>query len=570
MTMDRSEGARPKDKPFLFIPKHHKVTFGNMDSRSPFMADIRYPVLSSHPKFRSNHMVLEEKSPFEIYGTDKPTIEHLREQEERVLGVLDFHSPVSRDDWKLSFKGDPISRGINKNWHGRFVDALKLSQNDNNVKKDTKVKFGGNPSYAPGKAEVHFAEKSYNEKYVYTPRASGHYIERSFNPRTQRQTKNKTTDRKYVENSFNPHYHNKKPHYTMKDQGYYDKVAFDPSEKFNVRYLPPVKRTGKYADVTSKVQSFSNMDYEPGGGTKIYPTYEVKWKTGAKVRSLSHFKNKSFPKIETGSLEIRDSYSQATEMQSKIELDSLMEEDMQNVSSVTQSVQENQSTADAKSIDISIANSQRGTLSVSSPRLSTETNNIYKRSSIYSSKSRSSRFTTQVPKLHDIQNRGNSHLGSKVLASHVNVSNGNISIDGSQEKTQTQDTNLSKYDDTDNLITVSSHVEDASENLTNDHNDNNPLRGNEDDDVKTESDVASLPKFKIFQGTSYSNTSSMNSKSPISRFQKPKISESQNTATATSYRPKPFNMTSHQLLKGPAARRNLTTKRENIKVTESI
>lgn len=580
MTMDRSECARPKDKPFLFMQKHHKVTFGNMDSRSSFMANIKYPVLSNHPKFGSNHMVLEEKSPFEIYGTDKPTKEHIREHEERVqervLGVLDFHSPALKDDWKLSFKGDPISRGINANWHGRFVDALKLSQNGDHVKKDSKVKFGGNPSYAPGKAEVRFAEKSYNEKYVYTPRASGHYIERSFNPRTQIQTKNRTSDRKYVENSFNPHYHNRKPHFTMKDQGYYDKVVFDPSEKFNVRYLPPIKRTGKYADVASKVQSFANMDHEPGGGSKIYPTYEVKWNTDEKARSLSHFENKRFLKTETGSLEISDSFSQATDKQSQLDLDSFMNADMENAFSSVQSVQGNQSTADANSIDLSIANSQRETLSISSPRLSTKTNNIYKRSSIYSSKSRSSRVTTQVPKIHDIQSRGNSHLGSKVLASHVNVSDGNLSIDGSQTNTQTQDASLSKNDDMNNTM-ISSHVEEASENWTNDHNDNNPSHGNADDDVKTESDdvktesdVASLPKFQIFQGTSYSNTSSMNSRSPISRCQKQKTSESQNSATTTNYRTKPFNMTSNEFTKKPAARRNFTTKREHIKVTESI
>jgi hypothetical protein len=44
------------------------------------------------------------------------------------------------------------------------------------------------------------------------------------------------------------------------------------SEKFNVRYLPPIERKGKYASVTSKVKSFDNASYKPGGGHKYYPT----------------------------------------------------------------------------------------------------------------------------------------------------------------------------------------------------------------------------------------------------------------------------------------------------------
>jgi hypothetical protein len=40
---------------------------------------------------------------------------------------------------------------------------------------------------------------------------SGHYIERSFNPRAQKQS-NKRKQDKYTENSLNPHFHEKYPH----------------------------------------------------------------------------------------------------------------------------------------------------------------------------------------------------------------------------------------------------------------------------------------------------------------------------------------------------------------------
>jgi hypothetical protein len=49
------------------------------------------------------------------------------------------------------------------------------------------------------------------------------------------------------ENSLNQHFHEKYPHPSNKAMGYYDKVTFDPNEKFNVRYLPPIERKGKYA-----------------------------------------------------------------------------------------------------------------------------------------------------------------------------------------------------------------------------------------------------------------------------------------------------------------------------------
>ena len=68
--------------------------------------------------------------------------------------------------------------------------------------------------------------------------------------------------------------------------GYYDKVTFDPNEKFNVRYLPPIERKGKYASVTSKVKSFDNASYKPGGGHKYYPTFDLNWNVEAKVDKL--------------------------------------------------------------------------------------------------------------------------------------------------------------------------------------------------------------------------------------------------------------------------------------------
>jgi hypothetical protein len=53
-------------------------------------------------------MVLDEHPVKEFYGTAKPTIEEMREKENRILGTLDFHSPLLKPDWRISFKGDSI------------------------------------------------------------------------------------------------------------------------------------------------------------------------------------------------------------------------------------------------------------------------------------------------------------------------------------------------------------------------------------------------------------------------------------------------------------------------------
>jgi hypothetical protein len=66
------------------------------------------------------------------------------------------------------------------------------------------------------KGKVRFVERTYHNRYneesVYrSPNGkSGHYIERSFNPRAQKQS-NKRKQDKYTENSLNPHFHEKYP-----------------------------------------------------------------------------------------------------------------------------------------------------------------------------------------------------------------------------------------------------------------------------------------------------------------------------------------------------------------------
>lgn len=104
--------------------------------------------------------------------------------------------------------------------------------------------------------------------------------------------------------------------------GYYDKVTFDPNEKFNVRYLPPLERKGKYASVTSKVKSFDNASYKPGGGHKHYPTFYLNWNVEAKVETLKQFKSKSYPNTETGSSD----HGQHPEVQSQLEFSSVADD----------------------------------------------------------------------------------------------------------------------------------------------------------------------------------------------------------------------------------------------------
>jgi hypothetical protein len=72
MTMDRSESKKDNDLPLkLFDPKY-KLNVGNME--------VRYPVLSQHPKYGSRYMVLDEQPAKEFHGTAKPTIEEMREK----------------------------------------------------------------------------------------------------------------------------------------------------------------------------------------------------------------------------------------------------------------------------------------------------------------------------------------------------------------------------------------------------------------------------------------------------------------------------------------------------------
>jgi hypothetical protein len=58
-----------------------------------------------------------------FYGTAKPTIEEMREKENRILGTLDFHSPLLKPDWRISFKGDSIYRAREPNWLGKYQNS---------------------------------------------------------------------------------------------------------------------------------------------------------------------------------------------------------------------------------------------------------------------------------------------------------------------------------------------------------------------------------------------------------------------------------------------------------------
>jgi hypothetical protein len=66
-TMDRSESKKDNDRPLKLVDPKYKLNVGNME--------VRYPVLSQHPKYGSRYMVLDEQPVKEFYGTAKPTIE---------------------------------------------------------------------------------------------------------------------------------------------------------------------------------------------------------------------------------------------------------------------------------------------------------------------------------------------------------------------------------------------------------------------------------------------------------------------------------------------------------------
>ena len=331
--MDRSGNKKDNDLPLkLFDPKY-KLNVGNME--------VRYPVLSQHPKYGSRYMVLDEQPVKEFYGTAKPTIEEMREKENRILGTLDFHSPLLKPDWRISFKGDSIYRAREPNWLGKYQNSKEKFADYNT---ETKMLKGAEKQPA-NKGKVRFVERTYHNRYneesVYrSPNGkSGHYIERSFNPRAQKQS-NKRKQDKYTENSLNPHFHEKYPHPSNKAMGYYDKVTFDPNEKFNVRYLPPIERKGKYASVTSKVKSFDNASYKPGGGHKYYPTFDLNWNVEAKVETLKQFKSKSYPNTETGSSDP----GQQPEVQSQLEFASVADDRLptiNNTRTITPSVAAN-------------------------------------------------------------------------------------------------------------------------------------------------------------------------------------------------------------------------------------
>ena len=259
------------------------------------------------------------------------------------------------------------------NWLGKYQNSKEKFVDYNT---ETKVLKGAEKQPA-NKGKVRFVERTYhnryNEEYVYSPNGkSGHYIERSFNPRAQKQS-NKRKQGKYIENSFNPHFHEKYPHPSNKAMGYYNKATFDPNEKFNVRYLPPIKRKGKYASVTSKVKSFDSASYKPGGGHKYYPTFDLNWNVEAKDGTLKQFKSKSYPNTETGSSDP----GQQPEVQSQLEFASVADDRLPTINStrtITPSVAANSMATKSTTVNNtwtipSVANSHVGqSLAVNSTR----------------------------------------------------------------------------------------------------------------------------------------------------------------------------------------------------------
>jgi hypothetical protein len=65
-------------------------------------------------------MVLDEQPVKEFYGTAKPTIEEMREKENRILGTLDFHSPLLKPDWRISISNFHIANVQLVFWINQF------------------------------------------------------------------------------------------------------------------------------------------------------------------------------------------------------------------------------------------------------------------------------------------------------------------------------------------------------------------------------------------------------------------------------------------------------------------
>lgn len=386
ITMDRLGGKRSEDLTMKYVPKFHRVNVGNRPEvrypitssnpefgsvsfnqtsprfKMPYMSkpvkkppfivssstsskypyvprktkpgprhiaveelgEVWYPYLTSHPKYGSKQMVLGERQVADIYGAKRPTVSDIQEAEKFVLGSLDMEVPSKKPEWKLAFKGEGINRHPDPTWCGRYVDDKEhdFRPPKPNHSKTEHVDPEKISHYASTSKEVRFAKNSFNEKIVYTPQASGQYIERSFNPRIQKRSKGKI---RYVENSFVPHYWSRNHQFTNKDIRYYISDPHGDIEEYDTMYFPPIKRRGRYDDIHAKVNSFANVDYSPGGGNIHYPTYKINWRTGAKVSSFHPLKSKSYPNTDTDSTDSSDIFGHYPEIRSELEMERFTE-----------------------------------------------------------------------------------------------------------------------------------------------------------------------------------------------------------------------------------------------------